>query len=183
MAIKKPGEGNTDSNKRVSDSILKHLNDQIKVEAEASSIYYAMGEWCERNGFFGMSKMLYEHSSEETEHMSKVYKYISDRDAKAITPGISAPKKQSFSGIKDVLETAYQHEIFVTETYNSLADLCLGEKDYMTFNWSLKFLSEQREEEAKFKSMIDEVTAIGGDSKELYLFDLRLKRDNEPCCE
>lgn len=173
--IRKPGSSKSDSKKRISDSLLKHLNDQIKVEAEAAQIYYAMHEWCENKGYFGMASMLRKHSAEERDHMSKVYKYIADRDAEAITPSLEAPKKQSFSGIKDVLEVAYEHEIFVTSTYNSLADMALGEKDYMTFYWALDFLEEQREEEAKFKGMIDEVNVIGGDSKELYLFDQRLR--------
>ena len=169
--IVKPGSspaGGT-SDKRLSDNTIKILNDQIKVEAEASQIYYAMAEWCENNGYFGASKMLFKHSDEERSHMSKVYKYLSDRDVLPVTPEINSPKKQVFKGLPEVLRAAYEHEKFVTSTYNALAASSMEEKDFMTFHFALEFLKEQMEEESKFKSMIDEINTMGGDKKDLYL--------------
>lgn len=185
MAIVKPGEqspaGGT-SDKRVSEKTIQFLNKQIKVEAEASQIYYAMAEWCENNGYFGAHRMLNRHSDEERSHMSKVYKYLSDRDVLPTTPELAAPKKQVFKGLPEVIKAAYEHEKFVTSTYNELASLSMEEKDFMTFHFALEFLEEQMEEEAKFKGMIDEINAMGGDKKDLYLFDQRL-RDDSPLCE
>lgn len=185
MEIIKPGSspaGGT-SDKRLSDKTIAILNKQIKVEAEAAQIYYAMSEWCENTGYFGSAGVLSSHSSEERGHMSKVYKYLSDRDVLPVTPDIAAPKKQSFKGLSEMFKAAYEHEKFVTSTYNDIAILCMEEKDFMTFNFALSFLKEQMEEESKIKGFIDEISTMAGDKKSLYLFDQTLKGGEiKSCC-
>lgn len=185
MAIIKPGSspaGGT-SDKRLSDKTIQLLQAQIKVEAEAAQIYYAMSEWCENTGYFGTGRLLSNHSDEERGHMSKVYKYLSDRDVLPVTPEIPAPKKQIFLGLPEVMKAAYEHEKLVTSTYNNLACVCMEEKDFMTFNFALGFLKEQMEEESKFKSMIDEINTMSGDKRDLYMFDQGLKGGQDsPCC-
>ena len=163
------------SDKRITEPILTHLNNQIKVELGASQIYYSMSQWCENQGYFGLAKLLDKHAEEERGHMTKVYDYISDRDELPITPDVIAPKKQTFANIKEVLKAAYDHEKYVSGTYNSLADLCMVEKDYMTLTFALDFLREQKEEEVKFKNMLDELNLLDNDKRSLYLFDQSIK--------
>ena len=188
MAIIRPDSGTSPaggtSDKRLSDKTIQILNKQIKVEADAAQIYYAMSEWCENTGYFGSASLLERHSSEERGHMSRVYKYLSDRDVLPVTPEIAAPKKQIFKGLPELFNAAYEHEKFVTSTYNDIAILCMEEKDFMTFNFALRFLKEQMEEESKFKGFIDEINTMGGDKKDLYLFDQRLKDGGmtKECC-
>lgn len=162
---------------RVPEKVYKMLNDQIKIELEASQIYYAMGEWCEENGYFGGARLFKEHSDEERGHMSKVYKYIQDREGEAITPDVEAPVKQKFVDLKEAIEVAYDHEKYVTDTYNDLAKLSMLESDFATFQFALGFLKEQVEEESKFKNMLDEIGIMGDNKRDMYLFDKSLMKD------
>jgi ferritin len=175
MAIVKPGGTNNPlesmSDKRISDKILQYLNKQIQVEAIASQTYLALSQWCKDIGYVGSGKWFETHSDEERKHMKLVYEYILDRDELPATPEIPAPKKQNFSTLLEVFEAAYEHEKMVTSTYNKLVSLCNEEKDFMTLEFALFFLKEQKEEEAKTKGYIDELKLSGNDKYGAFLFD------------
>jgi len=50
-------------------------------------------------------------------------------------------------------------------------DRCLAEKDYTTHNFLQWYVSEQIEEEALAKNILDKLNLIGNDKGGLYLFD------------
>ena len=56
--------------------VIDLLNDQIKMEAKASATYLAMASWCDQHGYDHSAKFFYAQSSEEREHMLKIFKYI-----------------------------------------------------------------------------------------------------------
>lgn len=59
----------------------------------------------------------------------------------------------------------------VTESINRLVAFCLEEKDYTTHNFLQWYVSEQMEEEALAKTIMDKLKLIGNDKGGLYLFD------------
>jgi len=63
------------------------------------------------------------------------------------------------------------HEIHVSEEINKLVDICLKEKDYTTHNFLQWYVSEQIEEEALARRVIDKLKLIGDDKGGLYLLD------------
>ncbi len=67
------------------------------------------------------------------------------------------------------------HEIHVTESINNLVDVCLQEKDYTTHNFIQWYVSEQLEEEALARTILDKIKLIDGDSGGLYMFDKDLE--------
>ena len=67
------------------------------------------------------------------------------------------------------------HELKVTESINNLVDICLQEKDYTTHNFVQWYVSEQLEEEALARTIVDKVKMIGADKAGLYLFDRDLE--------
>lgn len=150
------------------------LNDQILKEASSSQYYLAMASWAENNGLNGTSKFMYTHSDEERFHMLKLVKFVNERGGKAIIPAISQPPIE-FDNLKSVFELLLKHEISVTDSINNLVDICLQEKDYTTHNFVQWYVSEQLEEEALARTILDKLKLIGDDNGGMYMFDRDLE--------
>ena len=100
------------------------LNKQIRIEAESSQIYLAMASWAELQGLEGVSEFMYAQSDEERTHMLKLFKYINERGSHAIVSELDAPDVE-FGSIKEMFETLFEHEIFVSQSINELVHISL----------------------------------------------------------
>lgn len=154
----------------VSKKVEKALNNQIRLEAESSQYYLAMASWAETEGFNGVAEFLYKHSDEERMHMLKLVRYINERGGKALIPALKQPPV-SFKTLRDIFENLLKHEINVSDEINGVVDICLKEKDYITHNFMQWYVSEQIEEEALARTILDKLNLIGNDKGGLYLFD------------
>ena len=154
----------------LSDRVVRVLNQQVRMEAMASQVYLAMAIWAEDQGYEGVSKFMYTHSDEEREHMLKIIKYVNERGSKAVVPSLEAPK-EDYSSLGELFQVLYDHEVAVSNKINELVFITLGEKDYATHNFLQWFVSEQMEEEALAKAVLDKIKLIGNDKGGLYLFD------------
>lgn len=146
------------------------LNKQIRIEAESSQIYLAMACWAEANGLEGISQFMYAQSDEERMHMLKLIKYVNERGGHAQITDLKAPKT-SYDTFKGMFEELYKHELFVSNSINELVHITFEEKDYATHNFLQWYVSEQIEEEATAKTILDKINLIGDDKGGLYLFD------------
>jgi ferritin len=144
----------------LSKKIEAALNGQVAVEANSSQAYLAMASWAENQGLSGTAAFLYRHSDEERLHMLKLVKFINERGGKTIT---------------EIFKALLDHETKVTNEINGVVDLCLKEKDYTTHNFMQWYVSEQIEEEALARTLIDKLNLIGSDKGGLYLFDRDLE--------
>lgn len=150
------------------------LNAQIEKEASSSQFYLAMASWAEGNGLNGTSKFMYTHSDEERFHMLKLVKFVNERGGTAIIPALEKPPV-SFDDLTHVFELLLEHELAVTESINNLVDICLQEKDYTTHNFIQWYVSEQLEEEALARTVLDKIKLIGNDKGGMYMFDRDLE--------
>jgi ferritin len=150
------------------------LNDQVQKEASSSQFYLAMASWAENNGLNGTAKFMYQHSDEERFHMLKLIHFINERGGKALIPSLEQPPKE-FENLENVFELLLEHEIRVTESINNLVDICLQQKDYTTHNFVQWYVSEQLEEEALARTVLDKLRLIGGDKGGMYMFDRDLE--------
>ena len=153
------------------------LNDQVQKEASSSQFYLAMASWAESNGLNGTAKFMYQHSDEERFHMLKLIHFINERGGKASIPSITQPPKE-FRDLENVFELLLSHEISVTESINNLVDICLQQKDYTTHNFVQWYVSEQLEEEALARTVLDKLRLIGGDKGGMYMFDRDLENSS-----
>ncbi|CAG5086234.1 ferritin [Parvicella tangerina] len=154
--------------------IEKALNKQIELEASSSQFYLAMASWAETQGMNGTAAFLYKHSDEERMHMLKLIKFINERGGTAVIPPLTKPPAE-FESIKEIFESLLEHELNVTDSINNVVDVCLSEKDYTTHNFMQWYVSEQLEEEALARNIIDKLNMIGNDKGGLYLFDRDLE--------
>lgn len=151
-------------------SIEKLLNDQIKVEAAASVQYLAMAAWADDNGFAGVAEFFYRQSDEEREHMIKLVKFVGERGGKVIIPSVDKPK-DDFKSLNELFKTFLNSEMYTTEQINHIIYECLQQKDYNVHNFMQWYVTEQLEEEAVARTLLDKLTIIGDDKSGHYMFD------------
>lgn len=154
----------------VTKKVESALNQQILLEASSSQYYLAMASWAETQGLEGIAAFLYNHSDEERLHMLKLIKYVNERGGKAMIPALKA-QPQTFKSVQFVFEEVLRHEVLVSGEINGLVEICLKEKDYTTHNFLQWYVSEQIEEEALARKILDKLKFIGNDKSGLYFFD------------
>jgi ferritin len=143
-------------------------NRQVEREGYSSNLYLAMASWAETNGFAGVAQWLYIQSDEERIHMLKFIKYINERGGKAIMPAMKKPPVD-YKGVEDLFKDVLKHEEFVTASINEIVSLTLAEKDFNTNNFVQWFVTEQVEEEASVRTILDKLHLVGKNN--MYQFD------------
>jgi ferritin len=158
----------------LSPQVSKALNKQIELEGFSSQYYLSMASWAETQGLNGVSSFLYTHADEERLHMLKLIKFVNERGGHGVVPALKQPPV-TFKSVKSVFEEILKHEIKVTNEINGLVDSTLKEKDYTTHNFLQWYVSEQIEEEALARQIVDKLKLIGDDKGGLYFFDRDLE--------
>lgn len=146
----------------LSDSIVALLNRQVNAELYASQVYLQMGAWCEKEGLPGAGAFFSSHVPEEISHRDKIVAYMYDCDAEVKLTAMDAPRT-SYAGLIEVIEEGLAHEKSVTAMISEIASACMKEGDFTTFSFIQFFIDEQREEEALFRGILDQVNLSGFD--------------------
>ncbi|MCI7710651.1 MULTISPECIES: non-heme ferritin [unclassified Helicobacter] len=158
----------------ITQDIVKLLNEQIAKEMFAANLYLSMSSWCYENSFDGAGLFLFQHADEESGHAKRLITYLNETDSKVIITEVATPES-NFNGLLDVFEKTYAHEQKITQSINNLVDCTLQSKDYPTFNFLQWYVSEQHEEEALFRGIVDKIKLIGSNGDGLYLADRFIK--------
>ena len=143
------------------------LNVQVDKEAYSSHLYLSMATWAETQGLGGIAGWLYIQADEERMHMLKLVKYINERDGRAKIAAIQEPPAE-FGSAREMFEKVLEHERYVSASINEIVRVCIDENDHTTHNWIQWFVTEQIEEEASVKSILDRLKLAGD---HLYMFD------------
>ncbi len=146
------------------------LNDQIKYEANASMHYLAMASWSDANGYNGIADFFYAQSEEERLHMTKLVKFVNERGGNVVIPQLEKPHAD-YNALIELFEDFLKSEIFVTEQINHVIFECLNQKEYNVHNFMQWYVTEQLEEEATARTLLDKLNIIGNDKSGLYMFD------------
>ena len=144
------------------------LNTQIQKEDYSSQLYLSMASWAENQGFEGVSNWLYAQAEEERIHMLKLVKYVNERDGLAVIPGIDTPPNE-FGNVFEMFDKVLAHEKYISGSINEIVAVCIAENDFTTQSWIQWFVTEQIEEEASVKAIIDKLKLLGKNN--LYMFD------------
>ncbi|MBL7829575.1 MAG: ferritin [Saprospiraceae bacterium] len=162
----------------ISKTMESALNKQIELEAYASFLYLSMASWCDKEGLNGCAAFMHRQSDEERQHMLKIYHYISEVNGHGLTPAIAQPPHE-FESINKMFEQVYLHEQKVTKSIHSLVELSNKEDDYTTLNFLQWYITEQREEEALMRSILDKIKLIGTGPMSLYYIDNEIQKINK----
>ena len=155
---------------KISEKIISLLNEQIAIEANASSYYLSVASWCKVTGYEGAACFFRNHSAEEREHMLKIIQYLNELKIHAEIPSIEKPP-QKMKSLEQVCKTALQNEQKVTKSINKIIDTAQKENDHRTNVFLEWFVNEQIEEEDLFETIMQKFDVIGRDKLALYEID------------
>lgn len=161
----------------LSEKMATALNEQISMEAYASFLYLSMASWCENQGLEGTSQFFYRQSAEEHDHMMRIFRYILEMDNRSIVPAVKQPPID-FESVQGIFQDVYIHEQKVTSSIGQLVDLANAENDHITHNFLQWYVTEQREEEALIRNILDKLKLIGDGPQSLYFIDKEITEIN-----
>ena len=161
----------------ISKKMIKALNEQIALEGYASYLYLSMASWCDKEALEGCARFMHRQSEEERMHMLKIFYYLSEVDAHALTPAIKQPPHE-FESVRSMFEQVYKHEQKVTASIDKLVKITYEENDNTTLNFLQWYVNEQREEEALMRTILDKIKLIGEGPQSLYYIDQEIEKIN-----
>lgn len=157
------------------EEIINLINEQIWLENNASFYYLDLAIKFDKEGFGGISNFFSIQSNEEREHMLLLFHYLLEKDATPQLPqyNFMEDTEDEFD-VLGYFEDSLDNERKVTNSINKIVSKCKEVGDYTTENFMQWFVTEQREEELKFKNIIDDLTIIGDDGVGLYKINKEL---------
>jgi ferritin len=154
-------------------SVEEALNSQLNFEMTSAYLYMAMAAYFESQNLAGMSHWMTIQLQEELQHSNKFYHFINERDGRVDLRDIKILKKDWNSPL-DAFEDSLEHEQKVTARINNLVDIALKESDHATNAFLQWFVSEQVEEEASVKQIVDKLKFVKDNPVALFMIDQEL---------
>lgn len=156
--------------------IMDMLNEQISKEAHSSATYLAMASWCDQNALNYSAEFFYKQSTEEREHMLRIFRFINDNGGTAYAPKVDGVPHE-YNSLQEIYETALDQEISITKSINNIVARCRKLQDFASENFLQWFVQEQMEEEKKIRRILDMFDLMGTDGIALKLIDERIKHE------
>ncbi len=157
----------------ISEKMAKSLNNQIKEELFSSYLYLSMAAYFTSQNWHGFANWMKKQSQEEYSHAMKIFDYLNEVDKKVNLEQLDKPKTDWDTPL-DAFEDALKHELHITNKINELAKLADDENDFATANFLRWFVTEQVEEVASVKSIVEKMKYIGDQKNGLLFLDSEL---------
>lgn len=157
----------------ISKQLQQALIEQLNKEYHSAYIYLGMSAYCSKAGFNGASNWFLMQYQEEVSHGMKLFRYLEDQEVDIKLPAIKAVKVE-YNSLLDVFKATLAHEQSMSKNLNNLSDIAMKEKDHATYNLLQWYVTEQVEEEASVKEIIDNIKLVGEDGFGLYTIDKEL---------
>jgi ferritin len=161
-------------NPLISEHCVDYLNYRIQQEEYSSRIYMSMSMWLNNKGYVGGAALWRKYSDEEMVHAEWSRTYLLSFGIQPVTPRLDQPQ-QDYSGLPEIIELSYEHEIEVSFQIKKMADESFKMGDHMLYELALRFSKEQVEEHDKMQNWMDQLDAFGTDKLALRLLDNAMK--------
>jgi ferritin len=149
------------------------LNEQINYETYSAYVYAAMAAYFESVDLPGFASWMKIQVQEEMFHTTKFFHFVFERDGRVRLGAIDEPPFEWDSPLA-AFQNAYEHECGVSKRIHALVDLAREEKDHAVENFLAWFVTEQVEEEASTKAVVQQLKFIGDDRQGLFMIDREL---------
>lgn len=157
----------------LNDKMQKVLNEHLNYEIYSSYLYLSMAAYFESIDLKGFANWMRIQVQEELAHVTKFYDYILERDGKVLLAAIDGPPSSWDSPVAAFVETL-EHEQGVTARISSIVKAALEENDFATHTFLQWFITEQVEEEATARDVLQKVKMVGDSGDGLFLIDREL---------
>jgi len=154
----------------ISAKMAERLNKQLNLEFSAFYKYLSMSAYCSTLSLNGFGAWFMTQALEEQTHAMKVYNYILEQDSSIKLLPLKAPE----ANLKDVtsaVQLALENEKMVTKSINELLSFALEENDHATGIFLQWFVTEQVEEEASLRDILDNLKLAGDTGEGLLMLD------------
>ncbi len=153
--------------------VAELLNAQINKELYSAYIYLEMANYYSDEGLNGFENWFYIQTQEERDHAMLFRTYLLNNGEKVTLETVEKPGKV-YDNFRAPLETALEHERYVTALINTIYDAAYNAKDFRTMQFLDWFVKEQGEEEKNTDDLIKRFDLFGSDAKGLYMLDSEL---------
>jgi ferritin len=154
----------------LSTECITTLNYRIEQEDYSSRIYLSMSMWLNDKGYTGAASLWRKYSDEERTHADWSRTYLLSMGVQPKTSRLEEPP-QSFTGLPDIIEQSFNHEIDITKQCKELASEAFRKGDHMLYELALHYLKEQVEEHDKMQTWMDKLEAFGTDAVAMRFLD------------
>jgi len=163
---------------KITKPIQDVINKQITSELTAEHNYLSLAAHFEHIKLRGFASWMIKQAAEEKDHALKLFNYINDRDGEVTLQTIPAPKT-NWGSIQEAFQNVLEQEQNNTVQIHKLANSAKDDNDKATevfLNW---FVTEQIEEEASAREILDKVTMAKDNAAALMILDSELgKRES-----
>jgi ferritin len=146
---------------------------QLNKEFHSAYIYLGMSAYCSKEGFNGAALWFLIQYQEEVTHGMKLFKYLEDQEVYITLPAIESVSVE-FDSLLEVFKSSLKHEQSMTQNLYDISNMALTQKDHATYNLLQWYVTEQVEEEATVKEIIDHIKLVGDNGYGLYTIDKEL---------
>lgn len=136
---------------------------QITLELESSIAYRQLAIEADILGLPGAASWLAAQADEEVTHANKFINHLTDRDNHPVISDIPGPDAPAQPGIKGIFEAALSHEEKVSASIRKLVLAAEAAGDLDSRPLLNDFLTEQIEEEATVRAILDRIALVGDD--------------------
>ena len=151
-------------------NIEKALNEQLNNEFFSWYNYLSMSSFFRALSLNGFARWMKAQSRREMVHAMKIYEFLPERGGRAMLTQVAQPSNQWDPPLAAVQE-AYRHEQEASGMINDLVDLALSEHAHATNAFLQWFVTEQVEEEARLRAVVEKLKLVGEDPYGLFLID------------
>lgn len=149
------------------------INHQIYEELASAYTYLAMAGVADRLGLPGFCNWFKMQYQEELTHADKFFNFLLERDGEVQLKALPQPEVKNPTAL-GLFEDALAHEQHISDCIFKLKDLARAESDHATDVFLEWFVSEQVEEEANTRAVIDQLKMVEGNKNGLFLIDREL---------
>ncbi|MEM7782939.1 MAG: ferritin [Planctomycetota bacterium] len=153
--------------------IQSALNKQLNQEMHSAYVYLAMAAEADKMGLPGFTNWFKMQYNEELSHADRFFNFILERDGEVFLDTIAKPEISVESPLS-LFEKALDHEKHITSCIFKIKDLAKEESDHATDVFLEWFVSEQVEEEANTRGVIDQLKMVKDNANGLFLIDREL---------
>ncbi len=156
------------------------INKQINEELASAYAYLAMAATADKLGLPGFCHWFRMQYQEELGHADKFFNFLLERDGNVQLTEISQPVVKDPTPL-GLFQDALAHEQHISECIFRIKDLARAESDHATDVFLEWFVTEQVEEEANARGVIDQLKMVEGNKNGLFMIDRELaSRQPEP---
>ncbi len=154
----------------LNEQVSKLINDQINKEMFSAYLYLDIANFYANKGLTGFQNWYNIQAREEMDHALFFIQYLQNNDFEVELEAIAKPTIL-YEDLLKPLQEAYKHELYVTDSINTIFNKAQEVNDFRTQQFLQWFIKEQGEEE---KNATDLITKYEWAKNNLFLLDKEL---------